>query len=151
MPPGTVGSGSYCPLRRPTHCEPSSLELRGILYDAFLARSARPYSEGGAPQYQYYQGYPPAPPPPPPRAAASTGTPAWMLVGAGVALAVGGMKGMEMLGGKKEDMQSMMMKQMMKGMQQQAGGGAAPGGMPGMPGMGGMDQSTTLSTSRITV
>jgi hypothetical protein len=49
-----------------------------------------------------------------------------VLVGAGVALAVGGMKGMEMMGGKKEDMQSMMMKQMMAGMQQKAGASTRP-------------------------
>ena len=68
-------------------------------------------------------------------------TPGWVLVGAGVALAVGAGKVMEFVGGKKGDMQSMMLQQMMKQMGNQAGGGA-PGGMPGMPGgmpgMGGM-------------
>ena len=62
-------------------------------------------------------------------------TPGWVLVGVGVALAVGAGKVMEFVGGKKGDMQSMMLQQMMKQMGNQAGGGA-PGGMPGMGGMG---------------
>ena len=60
-------------------------------------------------------------------------TPGWVLVGVGVALAVGAGKVMEFVGGKKGDMQSMMLQQMMKQMGNQAGGGA-PGGMPGMGG-----------------
>ncbi len=87
------------------------------------------YHQAGPPQ-GYYQPYPPPP-------AKSSGTPGWMLVGLGVALAVGGMKVMEFLGGKKGDMQSMMMQQMMKQAMKQAGGPGAPGGMPGMPPMGG--------------
>ena len=87
-------------------------------------------------QQQYYQHY--AAPPPPP---AKEPTSPVLLVGAGVVLAVGGMKAMEFMGGKKGDMQSMMMQQMMKQAMKQAGGGAggagAPGGMPGFPPMGG--------------
>ena len=78
------------------------------------------YHQAGPPQ-GYYQPYPPPP-------AKSSGTPGWMLVGLGVALAVGGMKVMEFLGGKKGDMQSMMMQQMMKQAMKQAGGPGAPGG-----------------------
>ena len=69
-----------------------------------------------------------------------------MLVGLGVALAVGGMKVMEFAGGKKGDMQAMMMQQMMKQMAKQAGNGApgAPGGMPGMGGMPGHGRDAGL-------
>ena len=97
-----------------------------------------PPTQGVPGAYQGYQGYPPQgyQPYPPPKQPA--GTPGWMLVAGGALLAVGGLKAMEFMGGKKGDMQAMMMQQMMKQMAKQAGAGGAPGGMGGMPGMGGM-------------
>jgi len=86
--------------------------------------STQAYQQAYPPQGYYY--------PPPQKKGGDT--PGWMLVGLGVALAVGFGKVMEFVGGKKGDMQSMMLQQMMKQMGNQAGGAPGMGGMPGMGG-----------------
>ena len=95
-----------------------------------------PQAAPGSTQAQQ-QAYPPQGYYYPPPQKKGGDTPGWMLVGLGVALAVGFGKVMEFVGGKKGDMQSMMLQQMMKQMGNQAGGAPGMGGMPGMGGTAG--------------
>ncbi|KAK3247644.1 Protein TIC 40, chloroplastic [Cymbomonas tetramitiformis] len=62
---------------------------------------------------------------------ASTGYPPWMWVGVGVLISFGGLKLMEFMRSKQQDIQAMAMQQMMKTMMNQSGMPPPPGGMPG--------------------